>query len=160
MVSAPLWRPQSPPDSRCLCGGALQGAIAANDKYICNILDPTQHLCLIPLTSTTGSAVSSYITWLWAISAQMVWLAAVLAASSARLQHHQVVLSSVFFSFFRNSCILDTLGRQVGDFGNVSVALLLSVTRRSKVFSCSLPMMAKPAHTKVKVDIFCEKKSV
>lgn len=97
MVSAPLWRPQSPPDSRCLYGGALQRAIAANDKYICNILDPTLHHCLIPLTSTAGSAVSSYVTWLWAISAQMVWLAAVLAASSARLQHHQVALSAVFF---------------------------------------------------------------
>lgn len=79
--------------------GPLQGAIAANDKYICNISDPTQHRCLTPLTSTAGSAVSSYITWLWAISAQMVWLAAGLAASSARLQHHQVALSSVFFFF-------------------------------------------------------------
>lgn len=27
----------------------------------CKILDPTQHNCLIPLTSTTGSAVSGYI---------------------------------------------------------------------------------------------------
>lgn len=108
-VQAPPWRPQSPPDSRCLCRGALQGAIAANDKYICNILDPTQHRCLIPLTSTTGSVVSSYIMWLWAMSAQMVWLAAVLATSSARLllvdwiappnlsQHRQVAFSSVFF---------------------------------------------------------------
>lgn len=57
--SAPPWHPQSLSDSRCLCQWALQGAIVANDKYICKILDPTLHNCLIPLT---GSAVSSFST--------------------------------------------------------------------------------------------------
>lgn len=60
--SASPWRPQSLPDPRCLCRRALQGAVVANGKYICKILDPTQHNCLVPLTSTTGSVVSGYIT--------------------------------------------------------------------------------------------------
>lgn len=60
--SASPWRPQTRPDPRSLCRRALQGAVVANDKYICKILDPTQHNCLVPLTSTTGSVVSGYIT--------------------------------------------------------------------------------------------------
>lgn len=46
--------------------------------------------------------------------------------------------------------MLDTLGCKVGDFGNVSIALL-SMTRWSEVFLYSMPMMAK-VHTKVKKD--------
>lgn len=47
--------------------------------------------------------------------------------------------------------MLDRLGRQVGDFGNVSDSLLLSVTRWSEVLHYSMPMMAKVL-TKVKKD--------
>lgn len=60
--SASARHTQALPDSRCLCRRALPGAVATNDKYICKILDPTQHDCLIPLTSTTGIAVSGCIT--------------------------------------------------------------------------------------------------
>lgn len=79
------------------------------------------------------------------VSAQMVWLAAVLAASSAHClkirMHHQTCLSTVklrFHPVFSNSRMLDMLGHPAGDFEKASD----DVTRWSQVLHCSMPKIS------------------
>lgn len=70
-------------------------------------------------------------------------------------QHRQVAFSSGFQQF-------PYAWHAVGDFGNVSAAVLLSVTRWSEVLLFSMPVMAK-VHTNVSKDsllTFCTTKKV